>query len=548
MTEGFFEPKGATAPDDRFPTVQRDRWGRYALPSLDGSGKTYGRVRCTTFAKSVEDFYNLSAWSERQVAYGLSLRPDLLALAGSATGGDDKDTLTPVVDQAKEAAASKAGANRGTALHAVTHQVKQGRLLSDFPVEFHADVLAYAAKLKELGIQTLPELTERIVLNDYYDVAGTFDDIVRLPDGTLAVGDLKTQKSLDFALGIAVQLAVYANARWLFDPATKSYEPMPEVRKDKALIFHVRPGSGVCEVYEINIAIGWWIAGLCADVRQARQIKQLVKPFLPGAPANTSASVFNSAGDMESSVTALEASWNAQQTASRDAEAVSIAEVTGDIGDNSWPGTIRSSDGLPVEADSSSDPAVEELAKSKPKPELQSELIGLTRSLGIPDDQVNLKKNRVPLAIKIIEARKMLADRTDAAQQGVADSGAVITTTIGSEVHTGPSQRESQRPDVPQPFDRPHAVGDQVTVGGISFTKVNDGPISPFATLPASVTEPYQPADLSDELMQKIRELPSSGLQSALHELWTKDRTNGNHWTEAHTEVATARLAQLTQQ
>ena len=89
------------------PEPKRDRFGRYVI-----NGTPY--TRATTYAKSLEDMFNLSAWMQRQVAMGLAKRPDLLARAAS-TRPEERKQLDKICDDAREAAAASSGANLGTA-------------------------------------------------------------------------------------------------------------------------------------------------------------------------------------------------------------------------------------------------------------------------------------------------------------------------------------------------------------------------------------------------------------------------------------------------
>ncbi|MGK3946754.1 hypothetical protein ABK046_51375, partial [Streptomyces caeruleatus] len=67
------------------PQLERDRYGRPLVVPADG-GKKVAYTRCTTFVGAAEDTFPLSQWQQRQVAVGLSKRPDLVSLAASAEG------------------------------------------------------------------------------------------------------------------------------------------------------------------------------------------------------------------------------------------------------------------------------------------------------------------------------------------------------------------------------------------------------------------------------------------------------------------------------
>lgn len=271
------------------PPPKRDSYGRYRLPDPDddGAGKELSWTRATTFCKTVADTYGLNQWANRMTVKGLTMRPDLFAQAAAASLEDKKD-LDDVVKSAQEAAGASSGRNMGTALHQFTERVDRGETLL-IPPPLDADVAAYQQALADAGVTVLPEFIERIVVVKKFSVAGTFDRVIRwsaLPDGRLMVADLKTGKDLRYSWAeIAIQLALYANADGIWDGNTQQYEPMPDIDKDRALVFHLPAGSGKCDVYEVDIAAGWEAANLCAEVRAWRTRKQLAQRIAGGQAA-----------------------------------------------------------------------------------------------------------------------------------------------------------------------------------------------------------------------------------------------------------------------
>jgi hypothetical protein len=101
----------------------------------------------------------------------------------------------------------------------------------------------------------------------------------------LMIGDLKTGADLSYSWrSIAVQLAVYANAEWVYDPATDTRTPMPEVEKRIGVIVHLPAGENRCQLYTIDIAQGYEAAERSLWCRQWRRT-ELAEPFTPAAPA-----------------------------------------------------------------------------------------------------------------------------------------------------------------------------------------------------------------------------------------------------------------------
>jgi hypothetical protein len=265
----------------------RDYWGRYKLPHPNNeNGKQYGYQRVTTFAKVLDDTYNLDRWRNRQTVIGLLKRPDLLALAATITEPDSeqgKKDLNEICEKAQEAAGTSIKANLGSALHSYCEQLLAGASGDQIPQQFHADILAYRRELSRLGIVELPYFSERVVFNEHFEVSGRFDRIVQLPDGTLCIADIKTRDGdLDMAeQSIAVQLATYANSGWIRNYETSRWEKMPNVRKDIALVIHLPVGKAEAHVYQVNITAGWWGSRVAAEGQAWRKTKQLFSPFIP---------------------------------------------------------------------------------------------------------------------------------------------------------------------------------------------------------------------------------------------------------------------------
>ena len=254
--------------------AQFDRYGRYLIPPADG-GKPVAHTRATTWASTNDDQHNLTRWKLRTAALGLSRRSDLLA-GIAAAADDDRSAIDRVVDQALEAGGSSTAANTGTALHAMTERVDRGEVF-EIPEPHKSDVEAYSAALAEAGITV--DLIEMVGICSDLGVAGTFDRVVTF-EGKQYIADLKTGRSLDYSWStIAVQLAIYANASTIYDVATGTHSPMPEVDQERAIVFHLPAGSGTCTLYWVDIEAGWRGALLAQEVRAWRKVKGLGQPL-----------------------------------------------------------------------------------------------------------------------------------------------------------------------------------------------------------------------------------------------------------------------------
>jgi hypothetical protein len=256
---------------------KRDHWGRYQLPHPD-TGEEVAWTRATTLAGSIEDQTGITKWKIRSAILGTVNRPDLLALAQSSTA-DDKKQLDEVADKALIVASADSRSNLGTALHRFTERVDKGEPDLAVPPAHAADVDAYKRAKATGGIETRPDYVERITVVPELMVAGTIDRIVR-HEGQIYMADFKTGASLDMAwLKIAIQLALYAHGRTLWDPVTSQWQTMPPVNQDKAIVIHVPAGTGEAVLYWVDIAAGWEAAQVCHRVRELRKSKGLAARF-----------------------------------------------------------------------------------------------------------------------------------------------------------------------------------------------------------------------------------------------------------------------------
>ena len=257
--------------DELAPEPPRDRWGRYLI---DGKAHT----RATTVAKALSDQGSLIQWKQRMTALGLAARPDLHAGVKSADP-DDRKTLNRLVDDAAEAGGASSAANLGTALHRYVEAVNHGRDVD--AGEWQPTIDAYRDALAAHGLEVVPGLVEQIVVLSSLSepIAGTFDLAVTDGAGPPMIADLKTGRSVNYGQGEwAIQLAIYAHAEQMWDPRTDTLTPMPDVNRERALIFHAPAGKGTCDVYALDIARGWEQVQAALDVRAWRKAKGLLVP------------------------------------------------------------------------------------------------------------------------------------------------------------------------------------------------------------------------------------------------------------------------------
>lgn len=267
---------------------KRDRWGRPSIMQPDGKRKSY--TRCSSAAKTIEDTYNLTLWSKRNVAYGLahdaSLVARVLAIGGEPSTWDKvaKDAVNEIVSAAEAVAKAHKAADIGTAVHRLTEQLDRGE-----PVTggiYQPDLDAYRMAMDAAGFDVAH--IECRMVNDELEMAGTADRIVSRRTGGHAIADVKTSATVDFGgLGWAAQLAAYAGGL-LYDCAAEQRLDTPDLDITVGYIIHLPAGQGRCAVYEVDLEGGLAAARLANEVRAIRKVsKGWLRPLTatPIAPA-----------------------------------------------------------------------------------------------------------------------------------------------------------------------------------------------------------------------------------------------------------------------
>jgi hypothetical protein len=262
--------------------IRRDRWGRYLLPHPE-TGKEQAWTRVTTLSSTLADRFGLEKWMQRNIVYGIGQRQDLYARAAAAKL-DDRDTLTQIVDAAQAAAADKAGANLGSAIHQFTERIDRGEPVN-VPPPYDRDINAYQQALDAAGIAPVIGWVEKVVCIPELDVVGTLDRIVEGPWPEPRIADVKTGKDVvRYGMTeIALQLALYSRASWIWDG--HGWDLMPLVDQELGVVIHLPVGQGTCTPYEVDIGAGWDAVQLAVDVRAWRKRKDLAQqiPAIPPA-------------------------------------------------------------------------------------------------------------------------------------------------------------------------------------------------------------------------------------------------------------------------
>lgn len=272
------------------PEADRDWQGRYIVKDPDlgdfrwqKNGKAKGITRVTTFNKAARDTTALQKWGKRNVVIGASRRPDILRRAHGLVHEGGKEALDRIVAELDTAAGGKVSADEGTYLHEETEFIDAGlKTWRDAPPAYQQDLKRYVEALKENELEPVPGLIERTtMISEFGGVCGTFDRIFyHRPSGTYVVGDLKTGKTMEYAVDeTETQLWCYAhgvNQNGIYDWNTGSWhEPrrvdtdhdtMIRVREDVGVIIHMPvqgPEAGTVNVLKADLVAGKAHAELC---------------------------------------------------------------------------------------------------------------------------------------------------------------------------------------------------------------------------------------------------------------------------------------------
>lgn len=258
--------------------IPRDRYGRPMIIPLGGSpdDEHVSYTRPSTIAKTLDDTSALTAWKGRMAAVGMTKAPHLVdrvaALAAKHADPvrEARGDLNKLVEQASTAAGVTAAADTGTSLHTFTEILDQGGNVTDAPQHWQNHLREYMRSTEKLEMVGM----EQFVVNDRLQVAGTFDRLVRLPDGRVVVADIKTGRSEpEYPTGVAIQLAAYAGGQH-YDPDTGQRTVLHEdLDPAVGVLIHMPAAKAAsCVLYEVNLDIGEQLLNLAVQVRQARKL------------------------------------------------------------------------------------------------------------------------------------------------------------------------------------------------------------------------------------------------------------------------------------
>lgn len=242
--------------------IPRDRWGRPLVWSNDDMEKRVPYTRVSTLAKVLDDGTNLARWKTRTTVAGLLSAPMLLA---RTIAGDD------VLDECFRAGGGEVASLLGTELHELSERLDAGIVHGPtVPITHSAWANRYMDTVEPLEMLA----TEVFVVNDAFKAAGTFDRLVRLPDGRVCVADLKTGRwDARYPMGVATQIAVYASGRRYMNDSGARSPIHPDLDPDVGVLIHVPADGSTPGLYTLDLVHGWECAETAARVLDLRKVK-----------------------------------------------------------------------------------------------------------------------------------------------------------------------------------------------------------------------------------------------------------------------------------
>jgi hypothetical protein len=248
------------------PSLRPDFSRANGAPMVMVDGKRERYSRPSSFGKPLDDDSALVNWRLDRVGIGVAGDRALQARY-AAVSLDDREELSALREAAISAGRGAEAADVGTALHAMSVRWEQGDTTFNPPEEFRVSLQAYTGALEASGLRSIHY--EFACVNVENRCAGTADRLYEfdaplitpdgeiLPVGTIVVGDLKTNKRLDYSFpSYAVQLALYAGAR-LYDVVADEFLDTPPINQDWAIIAWMpSTDPGRCELFWVPLEIG----------------------------------------------------------------------------------------------------------------------------------------------------------------------------------------------------------------------------------------------------------------------------------------------------
>jgi hypothetical protein len=284
-------------PEDKIWTSK----SQYMIPH-PVTGKRIKVPRATKYASTISDRTILEMWKMAMVGIAVTKYRDYRALISSEELPEGEQIHWPQgwwrphydhCEAAMDRFGAKAGAHEGTGVHRFTEQFDKGKItIRQVPEEWREHIKQYERLNTVHGRGMDSALRERrvLTLKLHNGVCGTFD-ACRPMHGTAnyIIDDTKTGRDAPKGVDeIAIQLAVYANAEWIWEGDAKTGRWVPNtlnIRKDVATITWIPINDPEnAQIIPIDIEWGWQAAKVIAWVkgyrnRATRKNNSLILPL-----------------------------------------------------------------------------------------------------------------------------------------------------------------------------------------------------------------------------------------------------------------------------
>jgi hypothetical protein len=274
------------------PDVKRgvDGSPRLIPRGLEVSGVRADYTRASYMADFVEDKQHIHRWEMRYLAKAMGQNEDLAALAaceGYSTGISDAmygrsktasgRRLDDIIERAFDRVRIHEKADRGTAVHGFTEPgAPDGTAI---PERLRPAVGSFWQVNAKECVDIVG--TEIFTANDATMSAGTFDHLVTVLGHPLLTGLVVADKKTgNFdPLSWCVQISTYAHGD-IYKTDDDTRPPWPgTINLDYGLVWQIDADNGTTKLWIIDIAFGWEVAKLAAQVRDIRKRNDIATDY-----------------------------------------------------------------------------------------------------------------------------------------------------------------------------------------------------------------------------------------------------------------------------
>lgn len=240
-------------PDAKPPKVWGNVYnGRYHLPPVDsktgaewepgydGPHRPKGWMRMSNVISAYVDQKALQEWQDEQALRGFAAFPHLYERLTVMDSEAPRWKWVRLAEDARALAGANIASERGTARHDMLETwLTTGR--EQGTTQMLAQLEEVRLAFRDHLFRPVPELTERVIVNEEVQAAGRFDGgVVDLQTGELLVDDLKSKRRQFWTmLEVRAQLAGYARATAMWDADRLCYVDPPRFSQERGVVIHM---------------------------------------------------------------------------------------------------------------------------------------------------------------------------------------------------------------------------------------------------------------------------------------------------------------------